>query len=850
MESRSPKYADLIRPIISYNESMVPLYSTVIETAVRDPLELDAAYWCKNLTSPVRFNQGIQRILRDSGQGRIFLEIGPHSTLSSPIRQILHQHDTGKTSTYIPTLIRNEPQWQAILKTAGRLHINGAPVDFSVVNGATGKVTTDLPSYPWIHEESYWSETRLVQEWRQGQEPHHELLGSRCLDSSDIEPSWRNVLSLNHVPWLFSHVIGRDIVFPCAGYIAMAGEAVRQITGSKSYTVSNLFMKSALSLRPSEAVEMITSLHPRRLTDNADSAWYTFTISSFQDGVWQKHCGGQVCPGHDQPAILTDDVKPYERLVSANTWYRMMKKRGLNFGLEFQRLEKISASVTTRQAAALISDRDDLYRSDYTLHPVEIDQSLQILGVAVSHGVARKLTQLCIPTAIERISVAQGQGIMSVAGNCDMSGASMIGNSRIIAGETVVLSVKNALLFAVNDDEQVHMQPMISTVDWKPHMDFLSLDDQLCPLPLPEDSRGSLDKLSKLVILEASRKTRDSNTTSEHLSMYQYWITSQASSIQEIPSSFCRDTIYRNSKPSIARAENNVNNVIQGIPQVATLVELAQKVMASLGDILESQVSPQDVLDKASIDRLYHYMSMTSGCGDFYSLLGHSMPQMRVLQVGTGNGLVTALALRELTTGNGIPLYSSYTIIDTSAECCSASKEKFSYAKQLNHAVVDISQGCLPPELNPESFELVIASETLARCTSLSKALQNIRQLLVPGGRLLYNMLGNTAHIIPFIMGVLPGWTFQNDSGQEGQATLEEWRVALSDADLIAVGTKNPECRRLEYLHSMVAFRGHLTMTPKGRITLLYLSKTTRWAQTLAHHLVDAGYEVHWCQLG
>jgi hypothetical protein len=47
----------------------------------------------------------------------------------------------------------------------------------------------------------------------------HELLGSRTLESTDIEPSWRNVLRLEDVPWLADHKIVEDIVFPCAGYV-------------------------------------------------------------------------------------------------------------------------------------------------------------------------------------------------------------------------------------------------------------------------------------------------------------------------------------------------------------------------------------------------------------------------------------------------------------------------------------------------------------------------------------------------------------------------------------------------------------------------------------------------------
>src|SRR5258707_14169878 len=47
----------------------------------------DASYWATNLTSPVRFSSAISELLTVQGDG-VFLEIGPHSTLEGPLRQI------------------------------------------------------------------------------------------------------------------------------------------------------------------------------------------------------------------------------------------------------------------------------------------------------------------------------------------------------------------------------------------------------------------------------------------------------------------------------------------------------------------------------------------------------------------------------------------------------------------------------------------------------------------------------------------------------------------------------------------------------------------------------------------
>jgi len=58
------------------------------------------------------------------------------------------------------------------------------------------------------------------------------IFGLRILEGSEVSPTWRNVLKLVDVPWLSDHCVGNDIVFPGAGYVAMAGEAIFQITNA------------------------------------------------------------------------------------------------------------------------------------------------------------------------------------------------------------------------------------------------------------------------------------------------------------------------------------------------------------------------------------------------------------------------------------------------------------------------------------------------------------------------------------------------------------------------------------------------------------------------------------------
>ncbi|KAB8238021.1 uncharacterized protein BDW43DRAFT_306720 [Aspergillus alliaceus] len=86
---------------------MVPMFSTVTGKAIRDPTELDASYFRRNLESPVLFNQAIQSVFEHRPEPHAFLEVGQHSVLSGPLQQIFATYRGKNRPVYIPTLARN-----------------------------------------------------------------------------------------------------------------------------------------------------------------------------------------------------------------------------------------------------------------------------------------------------------------------------------------------------------------------------------------------------------------------------------------------------------------------------------------------------------------------------------------------------------------------------------------------------------------------------------------------------------------------------------------------------------------------------------------------------------------------
>jgi acyl transferase domain-containing protein len=116
----------------------------------------DDAYWSQNLISPVLFHQAVQNMLVFEPDVNLVVEIGPHSALSGPFRQICGDK---KHISYLSSLLRNEDDAHQLLKLAGNLWLRDARINMDAVatvqtlsesgsiTAKGGKLVVDLPPY-------------------------------------------------------------------------------------------------------------------------------------------------------------------------------------------------------------------------------------------------------------------------------------------------------------------------------------------------------------------------------------------------------------------------------------------------------------------------------------------------------------------------------------------------------------------------------------------------------------------------------------------------------------------------------------------------------------------------------
>jgi hypothetical protein len=723
-------YETRIRPYMEMQKAMIPMYSSLTGDRVSDPYQLNAKYWSSNLTSPVLFWDAAKSIMHERHTNRFFLEVGPHSALEGPLRDIFKASgDMNEQMSYASCLVRGQDQESSLLRVVGDLFLACLPVNLAAFKGQ-GKVLTDLDPYPWECGKADWYETRLTREWRFRPYAHHQLLGSRVLESTQLEPAWRNMLHINDVPWLWDHRIGGSTVFPCAGYIAMAGEAIGQITRCDKYCLRNLQMNKALILDDHEKVEIVTSLRPVRPTDEPGSGWYEFSITTFRRGSWINHCTGQARSETSSP--LSRDIRGFPRKVESKAWYDKWKDCGLEYGPRFSQLQHISAHPIKTSAAASL----EIVKTGSMIDPPAIDQCLQLVLIAMCNGLPRKFCTVGMPVYIKEVFAGRAGPTLFLEATAAITSLGTNSGSAIAQwGSQVAVRIDGLEFVDLDDGKSVDGDHQLcSNIIWAPDVDLLPEEHLLSS---PEPLIGSLNEtyfpkyqFFDMCIVETARRITSLEPASEHLRKYQKWMTAKSAAILKssdmVKKSRMQKLLGVPRQDWLEILADLRQEIEAKMPLTISFAELSLMVLEQCVDIVEGKCSPLAILiENQSLTRLYNTGSQRNYEG-FLKLLGHSRPSLKIIEIGAGTGATTARVLLSLNPPGSNRQYSRYTFTDISASFFQPAKERFKAHEALDFAVLDISRPPTEQGIDAESFDLVVASNVCLFNNNLEQCHANI----------------------------------------------------------------------------------------------------------------------------
>ncbi|CAJ2506203.1 Uu.00g003330.m01.CDS01 [Anthostomella pinea] len=473
------------------NESPVAFTSSV--TGEPKASGFDAAYWVANLVFPVRFADAVQAAARNRhqpDQHTVYVEIGPHPSLAGAVRQNLQHPDVPKlTFDYHGPLQRKVGAVASALALAGRLFERGISINWQVVSSLTPGTDTamvrhDLPAYPWDHSVKHWHESRAARAYHFREEPYHDLVGVLVPDATDIEPRWRHFLSLGTLPWLADHVVDGLAVFPGAGYVCMAIEAIAQLARQRfparaleTFALSDVSFKRGLVVPdlPSQRVETQLSLKP--VPGGLSDLGFQFAVTALTDsGQWYEHATGVIdgilaASAEDISASpkprkeSLPELPPGSETIHKEALYADLETLGNAYGPTFAGLDSISIAPDASVASASFDVPDVQVSMPYQhqrahiIHPSTLDIILHTVLPLVSRRLGPGSV---MPVHIDELLVAAKPSLQEPNGQRVLSVSGMEVRSLAVHRSSAESPGGRAVCYELN---------------WKPDMDYLRAAD-------------------------------------------------------------------------------------------------------------------------------------------------------------------------------------------------------------------------------------------------------------------------------------------------------------------------------------------------------------------------------------
>lgn len=820
----------------------IPMFSSVTGKLVK-PDQMKPSYWVENFVQPVNFVGAVRSLLsylEKQGQLRdrsalagILLEVGPHSALRTYLLDILGASSDPKRFSYATILRRKHDAMETALLAMGQLWVRGCPVQMDRLNRTTSstEMLVDLPPYAWNHSLTFWEESHLSRAYRQRSKPRTDLLGLRVPSAPD--PTWRNFLRCRENPWIREHRVHGNILYPAAGMIVMAIEAVRQAADPHevihSYELRDVSIVTALLVPDTDdGVEVFLQLHPRRIgTKSAPSSTLNeFVISSWSEDaqMWTTHARGLISATYEsalssamQRELALEGqeykttflgIKDKCRNPVRGSLYGKLEDIGMHYGPTFRNLNHIFTSTRTSYGTFGVPDTKATMPHGFeypcVVHPVTLDSALHLIFPSISSGDV-SLTEAIVPTSIERIAISNkstgAQETLHGISTSEKSSYTSWMSSIIVMDESQSepLIVIEGLRLSPTGATESSKAPRASCFEevWCEDVDLLEpgrIKELVYERTIQNEDENEaqvLDRLEYICLVYIYRALRwlgvegkDHVPTSGFLALYLQWM-------QSIIKDFA--PLTRDMEESSAELEA-ARECVARSKSGDIAAQMIGRIGQNLADIFSHKVEPLQLMTEGGL--LYEFYrhaigpSYNGNVAQYVGLAADKKPGLSILEIGAGTGGTTFYILERLRCEGGESKASRYVFTDISPGFLSTAQERFSQDSSImEFATLNIEKDPMQQGFQPESFDIIVASNVLHATKSIQETLSHCRTLLKPGGKLVLAEVTIKRIFIGFIYGTLPGWWLGENDNRKGGPLLNvaEWDAALRKAEFVGV---------------------------------------------------------------
>ena len=814
MEEVASFYLEAITPVCAKEDASVVSHDVVFVSSVTgraaDPATINASYWLKNLVRPVRFADAIQSMFTAQDQGKksaskgssnVVIEVGPQAALKNPIKQTLElvqlqRSDRPQASSvvYLPSLVRGTDADEALLNLAGTLFTMGAPIHLGAVNQTdrhNAVVVTSLPAYAWDKSMSYEIKSRSTHEKLFPGESYHPLLGRRVMANGANDRAYRQVFTLDEMPWIRDHNVAGAVIFPMTGYMSCAIEAARRTlsTPAAAFLMRDFHVVARMEIQEEETVDMTTKIRPAATgTGTFSSTNWAFEISTWTEANrWTMHAYGQIEREMTEMTTETPTLKVSLPLVDTTPdliehelayAYESAGVRATRYGPTFQN----SVRFFEGEGYTILEHRlRDLgrallepgpYGSPVTVDPPTIDGFLQGGGPLQKTEDGKRPAQM--PNYISRFRISnqipaepqQRFDIVTRLLDDDVKGGRMrIGIAAFARrpdGSLKPIAEWESATFRTIGSAEEDPDPASSLPDnwaWEllPRFDFLPPEGLTKRLSVGSVSESEAVRLRNMetaacyYMNEALKKTAndDRSKLPHHLSQFLKWA---ARNVAGKRMDFGPD--------AMALLDDARSRDAQG--------ELLCVVGDQLVPILRGETEPLEImLMDGRLTRHYEADVMNAhlskSLGELVLNLSNLTSDLSILEIGAGTAGTTLPILEALSRHKEEGTFLNYTFTDISSGFFENARSKLAkWSRRITYKKLDIARDPEEQGFTPQEFDIVIATNVLHATPDMFVTMTNVRKLLKPQGKLfLLEASRHPALLLSFFL--LPGWWYAED---------------------------------------------------------------------------------------
>ncbi len=786
----------------------IPFFSTV--TGERCAGETcGAEHWGRGVRQAVQFARAVNA-LADFGVD-VWLEIGAHPALVHSINECLAARST-KAPVF--SSARREREHESLLETATDLHRAGVALDFAAMTPSRRLLA--LPAYAW-EKARWWNEAA---DWREGR----LTPGGRGLFDVRLPratPTWIARLDARHMAFLKDHKVDSHVIFPAAAFVELALEAGVQLFEGRAFVIEDFEIRKPLILPdPASGVSLEVSYDPNERT---------FAIQSrFENGAaWSLHVVGSMRGERTESpfASSTLDTNPALQPVAVDGFYRYMADLGLKYGEEFRAVREMSAAAGESAGRVALSEAIAKRADEYPLHPVLLDGALHVLSAGRSTVEARG-SQLKLPVRFGRILFLRSPGA-----SAQVRASVLQCNDEFVEGRLALYDDAGQPCVLVDGFRAISVANVRrggsgSTRDVLYHLDWLRTPSSIPspprpPLPLEQLHAAAAHALDQVLTTHGRQALQAAMTAGDDLTAAQLarglremGVTARgkfsakslrvAAAMQPVFERLMsglvkrgllqkEDAAYRPT-PAFSTAARNAQKTMRSFieTQSGHLPEalLCAGNCAELGSILRGEKDAVQVLFAGSgaelLDQFYGDGLYTSrwlaAIGATLREAESHLPEgrgLRILEVGGGTAGLAAHVMPLLQRG-----LHSYTFTDVSAGFFPGAMQKLAAFPEVECKIFDLEKPGTEQDLAADSFDFIIGTNVLHAVRDVRATLGHLRDLLAPGGSLVFMDTATPQLWTETVFGLTSGWwRFTDRDLRPEQPLLErsQWERVLKE---------------------------------------------------------------------